>query len=129
MQPLLYLSYYLRLHRTEYYDRLTAIREQGDWEGWVRFFLDGVRVTAHEATGTAASIIAMQERHRLEVTDLGANALELLDHLFQQPLVNVMTIRSLLGVSFPTASKLVSSFEERSILDEVTGYKRNRMFR
>ena len=55
-QPLLYLSYYLRLHRTEYYDRLTAIREQGDWEGWIRFFLDGVRVTASEATQTAVKI-------------------------------------------------------------------------
>jgi len=129
LQPLLYLSYYLRLHRTEYYDRLTAIRENGDWEGWVRFFLDGVRVTAHEATGTATRIIALQERHRHEVTDLRGNALKLLDHLFQQPLVNVTTVRSMLGVSFPTASKLVSSFEELGLLEEVTGYKRNRVFR
>jgi len=128
-QPLLYLSYYLRLHRTEYYDRLTAIREKGDWEGWVRFFLDGVRVTADEATRTAARIIALQDRHRREVANLGGNAPKLLDHLFQQPLVNINTARAHLGVSFPTASKLVSAFEDLGILDEVTGYRRNRVFR
>jgi Fic family protein len=128
-QPLLYLSYYLRLHRTEYYDRLTAIRENGDWEGWVRFFLDGVRVTADEATGTAARIVALQERDRHEVTDLGGNALKLLDHLFQQPLVSINAVRAHLSVSFPTASRLVSAFEGLSILEEVTGYRRNRMFR
>lgn len=129
VQPLLYLSYYLRLHRTEYYDRLSAIRENGDWEGWVRFFLDGVRVTAQEATATAVRIMALQDRHRQEVTDLGGNALKLLDHLFQQPLVNVKSVRTLLGVSFPTASKLESSFEELRILEEATGYRRNRVFR
>ena len=128
-QPLLYLSYYLRLHRTEYYDRLMAIREQGDWEGWIRFFLDGVRVTASEATQTAARIIALQERHRHRVADLGANALKLLDHLFQQPLVNINAVRTLLDVSFPTAAKLVSSFEELGILREVTGFKRTRVYR
>jgi Fic family protein len=128
-QPLLYLSYYLRLHRTEYYDRLTAIREQGDWEGWIRFFLDGVRVTASEATHTAARIIALQEHHRHRVADLGTNALKLLDHLFQQPLVNINAVRTLLDVSFPTAAKLVSSFEELGILSEVTGFKRNRVYR
>ncbi len=128
-QPLLYLSYYLRLHRTEYYDRLTAIREQGDWEGWIRFFLDGVRVTASEAAQTAARIVALQEHHRHRVADFGANALKLLDHLFQQPLVNINAVRTLLDVSFPTAAKLVSSFEELAILKEVTGFKRNRVYR
>ncbi len=128
-QPLLYLSYYLRLHRTEYYDRLTAVREKGDWEGWIRFFLDGVRVTAEEATGTAARIIALQERHRHEVVDLGGNALRLLDHLYQQPLVNIKAVGAHLGVSFPSASKLVSAFEDFGILDEMTGYRRNRVFR
>ena len=128
-QPLLYLSYYLRLHRTEYYDRLTAIREQGDWEGWIRFFLDGVRVTASEATQTAARIIAVQERHRRQVADLGGNASKLLDHLFQQPLVNISAVRTLLDVSFPTAAKLVSAFEELEILQEMTGFKRNRVYR
>jgi Fic family protein len=128
-QPLLYLSYYLRLHRTEYYDRLTAIRERGDWEGWIRFFLDGVRVTASEAIQTAARIIALQENHRHQVADLGGNALKLLDQLFRQPLVNINAVRTLLGVSFPTAAKLVSSFEDLGILEETTGFKRNRVYR
>ncbi len=128
-QPLLYLSYYLRLHRTEYYDRLTAIREHGDWEGWLRFFLQGVRVTASEATATAARIIALQERHRHQVAGVSGNALKLLDHLFQQPLVNIKTVMARLEVSFPTAAKLVASFEELGILEEFTGFKRNRVYR
>jgi Fic family protein len=129
VQPLLYLSYYFRLHRSEYYDRLTAEREAGDWEGWVRFFLEGIRVTADEAARTAASIAAMQESHRAMVALLGGNAFKLLDHLFRQPLVNIGTASEILEVTFPTASKLVAGFENEGIIDEVTGYKRNRMFR
>ena len=52
-QPLLYLSYYFKKNRLEYYDRLMAVREKGDWEGWIKFFLKGVAVTADEATSTA----------------------------------------------------------------------------
>jgi DNA-binding IclR family transcriptional regulator len=63
------------------------------------------------------------------VADRGANALKLLDHLFQQPLVNINAVRTLLDVSFSTAATLVSSFEELGILSEVTGFNRNRVYR
>lgn len=128
-RPLLYLSYYLKRHRASYYDRLMGIRVDGDWEGWMRFFLDGVAETAQEATGTAAAIVALRERHRGEVQRLGHNGLALLDLLYRNPLVNGRLVTQSLGVSAPTAHKLLQSFEELDVLTEITGYRRNRVFR
>lgn len=130
-QPLLYLSYFFKLHRTEYYDRLMAVRLEGDWEGWMRFFLRGVHQTAGEATETAERLFELRESHRSLVLEnkLGQNGLMLLSHLFQRPLVNIKLVATLLDSTFPTASRLVSTFEELGILKEITGRKRSRMFR
>jgi Fic family protein len=130
-QPLLYLSYYFKLHRTEYYDRLMAVRSSGDWEGWIQFFLRGVVQTAQEATETAERLFELRESHRSMILEknLGQNGLLLLSHLFQRPLVNINLLASMLGSTFPTASRLVSGFEELGILKEITGQKRSRMFR
>jgi Fic family protein len=128
--PLLYLSYYLKLHRTEYYDRLTAIRTSGDWEGWLRFFLRGVAETAREAADTAEQIFELRETHRtLVLAETGVNGLKLLSLLFQRPLVNVNLVTNELGVTFPTANRLVARFEELGLLRETTGQRRSRVFR
>src|SRR3990172_9443785 len=63
-RPLLYLSYYLKRHRAEYYDRLMAVREEGNWEGWLSFFLRGAAETAAEAVSTARAIVRLREEHR-----------------------------------------------------------------
>ena len=130
-QPLLYLSYYFKLHRTEYYDRLMAVRLNGDWEGWIRFFLRGIVQTAQEATATAEQIFELRESHRSLVIEhnLGQNGLMLLSNLFRRPLLNINLVSALLGSTFPTASRLVSAFEELGILREITGQKRSRVYR
>jgi Fic family protein len=128
-RPLLYLSHYLKRHRIEYYDRLTSIREKGDWEGWLTFFLRGVAETAHEATATAAAILEMRQLHGGAMAGLGVNAPRLLDHLYDRPLVNVGSVADTLGVSWPTAGKLIGQFEQQGILQEITGRRRNRIFR
>jgi len=130
-QPLLYLSHFFKLHRTEYYDRLMAVRLNGDWEGWIGFFLSGVVQTAREATETAERLLELREAHRGMIIErnLGQNGLMLLSHLFRRPLVNINLVASLLETTFPTASRLVSSFEEMGFLREITGQKRSRMFR
>jgi Fic family protein len=128
-RPLLYLSYYLKRHRTEYYDRLTSVRLDGDWEGWLRFFLQGVYETAEEATSTAGKIVSMREQHLALVSDLGANGIQLLDHLYRQPMLDIKAAVKALRVSWPTANKLAAAFEERGVLVEVTGHHRNRVFR
>lgn len=129
-RPLLYLSHYLKENRAEYYDRLTAIRRRGDWEGWIRFFLRGAADTATEATETARAILELRERHRELVQDhTGLNGVRLLDLLFDRPLVNVNLVRDRLDVSFATANNLVGQFEQSGLLREMTGGRRRRVFR
>jgi Fic family protein len=129
-RPLLYLSYYLKRNRAEYYDRLTAVRQSGDWEGWMRFFLRGVSDTASEATTTARRILALRDEHREAIQDrLGVNGVRLLELLFDRPLVNVNLVKDRLGLSFGTANSLVSRLEADGLLVETTGGKRRRIFR
>ncbi|HWI05237.1 MAG TPA: Fic family protein [Acidimicrobiales bacterium] len=130
-RPLLYLSHYLKRRRTEYYAHLTAIREEGQWEEWLRFFLAGVAETAEEATTTARSIITLRDDHRglAQAAGLGINGLVLVEFLFERPLVNVNLVASRLGVTFVTANRLVEKLAEVGILIEVTGGRRNRIFR
>ena len=127
-RPLLYLSLYLKARRAEYYDRLTAIREQGHWEAWVAFFLRGVSSTAQEATRTAQQIVALRDAHRGAVAR-NAKALALIDHLLVQPTVSIKRVGQLVGCTAPTATKLVREFEARGWLRELTGYGRNRLWR
>jgi Fic family protein len=131
-RPLLYISHYLKRHRAEYYDRLGAIRQGGDWEGRLRFFLRGIAETAEEATATAEAIVGLREEHRALLQDegLGLNGLRLLDLLFQRPLVNVNLVRDTLGVrSYNTANNLVEQLAALGLLEEMTGGQRNRVFR
>jgi Fic family protein len=129
--PLLYLSVYLKENRAEYYDRLTAVRRRGDWEGWLKFFLRGVAQTAGEATTTAQRIFELREQHRAQVLEeqLGPNALKLLSLLFASPIVNVNFVSSHIGVTFATANKLIGRFEELGLVREMTGQRRSRRFR
>jgi Fic family protein len=131
LRPLLYLSYYLKAHRAQYYDRLTAIRTEGDWEGWIKFFLTGVYEVSRAATETAREILALRERHRelLQGAPVGANALILLDGLFRNPIISIQKAAEHLGCSVVTASKLVDQLQKLGILREITGQKRNRQYR
>ncbi|MBI2246638.1 MAG: Fic family protein [Armatimonadetes bacterium] len=130
-RPLLYLSHYLKRHRDEYYARLMRVRDAGDWEGWLTFFLGGVAETAEEATRTARAIVNLRERHRasLQQSRVGANGLRLLDLLFQSPIVTVNFVTRHLDVAFVTANNLVDKLEAIGLLEETTGGRRNRRFR
>jgi Fic family protein len=130
-RPLLYLSHYLKAYRSEYYDRLMAVRETGDWEGWTKFFLRGCAETAEEATATAQAIVDLRERHRdlVQERDLGTNGLRLLEMLFRYPIVSVNLTRDQLRLSFGWANKLIEQFESLGLLHETTGGQRNRRYR
>ena len=130
-RPLLYLSAYLRRHRAEYYDRLMAVREDGDWEGWLRFFLLGVAETAEEATATARTIVQLREedRSRLHGPMHGAHEIRVLDLLFHRPLVNVALVAGHLGVTEVTAARVIERMAAVGILEEISGRKRNRVYR
>lgn len=131
-RPLLYLSHFLKLHRSEYYDRLTAIRADGNWEGWIQFFLRGVIQTATEATDTAQKIVWLRTQHQKEIGDrgYGMNEFKLIDLLFQRPLVNVALVQRELGVeAHRTASKSIDRLIDLGYLEEITGRRRDRVFR
>lgn len=130
-RPMLYLSYDFKRRRQEYYDRLQAVRDQGDIEAWVRFFLEGVRQVAREGTETARSIQRLREEHRALVTSRlkGSTAgVQLLDRLFERPVVTVQLVQQLLARSYPTSNDLVASFLRMGLLREITGGTRNRVF-
>lgn len=132
-QPVLYLSHFLRRHRQAYYDHLQAIREKGDWEGWLRFFLQGVAEVSEEATATIGAILALREEHRARITEhlgrVAGNGHRVLEELFVRPIISVPEVQELIETSYPPANNLVARLEELGILTEITGYSRNRRFR
>lgn len=133
VKPVLYLSHFFKQHRAEYYERLQAVRDRGDWEGWLAFFLRGVASVSREATETARRILALREDHRARVTTgLGraaGNGHKVLEHLYQRPIVSVADVETLTGTSYTAANVLVSRLVELGVLMEATGYRRNRLFR
>lgn len=131
-RPLLYLSYYLKAHRARYYDRLTAIRNDGDWEGWLKFFFQGVYEVSLAASETARAILELREAHRDMIAQHLAgstNGLRLLDYLFEHPLVSVRMAQEELGCSYVTAGNVIEEFVKLGILREITGSQRNRLYR
>jgi len=131
-KPLLYLSHYFKLHRAEYYDRLMAIRNEGNWEGWLKFFLRGVAEVSEDATRTSRQILEMREKGRLQIAGQFGNSVSgqrLLDYLFEYPLVSVKMVEQHLDSSYVKANKLVLQFEKLGLLQEVTGNRRNRRYR
>ena len=133
LKPVLYLSHYFKQHRTEYYEHLQAIRDYGQWEQWLAFFLRGVASVSREATETARRILALREEHRATVTaHLGraaGNGHRVLESLYQRPIVSVSEVQELTGTTYTAANTLVARLTQVGILQEVTGYKRNRVFR
>jgi len=131
-QPLLYPSLYFKEHKEDYVDRLQAIRDEGAWEDWLAFFLDGIAQVADEATDRARLILELRERDRRRISDRfgrrAATALPLLDELFKQPALSAKKVQSLLGVSQPTADALIRDLVGIGVLRERTGRKRNRVF-
>jgi Fic family protein len=132
-KPVLYLSHYFKQHRQAYYEHLQTVRERGDWEGWLAFFLRGVIEVAGEAADTARRILQLREQHRLDITaTLGraaGNGHKVLESLFERPIIAVKNVSDLTGTTYAAANSLVSRLVEIGILNEMTGYARNRRFR
>ena len=131
VRPLLYLSVFLKLNRGEYYDRLNAIRAQGDWEGWLRFFLTGVAATADDAVRTAAELLALTDEHRQIAADqkLGKYAWPLLDLLAEQPIVTIKYASTALDSTPATVGRLLDALVSEGIVEEITGRRRDRVYR
>lgn len=131
-QPLLYISYYFKKHRSQYYDYLQAVRDTGNWEIWLKFFLKGIYEVAQEASNTARTIVTMKENHRqLLLEKMGrrsGNAIALLENLYFRPIVSIDHVQEITQLSYPNANTLVKNFCDLGLLKEITGQKRNRAF-
>jgi Fic family protein len=130
-KPLLYLSYYFKLYRQEYYDRLNLVREQGDYEQWIAFFLKGIIWTSESALETIKKVLALAEKHKKLLLDKKISsplAIALLEWLFVKPHLSVQEVSEHFQISFQTAQSLVTQFEQLGILKEITGKKRGRRY-
>jgi Fic family protein len=130
-KPLLYLSLFFKRHREEYYRRLNAVRVDGDWEGWLDFFLDGVTTIADEAVASARDLFSLvaDDRARLLAHDgMSIAALRLFEMLPQHPIVTVASFMKQMETTKPTAGRAIELLVNAGVLVETTGKKRDRSF-
>ena len=131
-KPVLYISHFFKRHRAEYYERLQAVRDAGDWEGWLAFFLRGVAEVGNEAVATARRILDLRETHRAAVTAhfgrAAGNGHRVLEALYRKPVVTVSDVRGITGLSYPAANNLVARLVSIDILEQFGDRRRNRAF-
>jgi Fic family protein len=130
-EPLLYLSLYLKQNRPDYYALLDRVRRDGDWEAWLTFFLEGVRVTAAGAVETAQHLGDMFREHRAEIEAKGrraGSALRVHEAIKARPILSMPEICRETGLSFPAASSAMDLLTGLQVARELTGKRRNRLF-
>ena len=132
--PALYLSYYLKENRTEYYDRMTRVRETGDYEQWVRFFLEGIIISAKSALITAEILIEIKENEMLKVLKASftkrsqETVLSIFEYTLSHPLIDISTTADKLKLSYNTVKKGIDNLEKLGILKQINKHKRNKIY-
>jgi Fic family protein len=129
--PLLYLSLAFKRHRDEYYRRLSAVRIDGDWEGWTGFFLECVKEAADDAVAAAGKVFQLLHNDRQRLAKHSAatvSAIRLFDLLPELPIVTLATVVDLLKTTKPTATKAIDALTNAGILEERTGRQRDRVY-
>lgn len=129
-RPLLYLSHYFKQYRREYYNCLMSVREKGDWEGWIKFFLKGIWEVSKEAVETSRYIISLESEHTHLIQEQvrSGQGVNLLGLLFRYPIISIPEVKDRLQIAFGTANRLVNEFVRLGILKEITARERNRLF-
>jgi Fic family protein len=129
-QPLLYLSLYFRRHRADYYRLLQEVREQGAWEAWLEFFLDGVTETAEQAFDSATRITALFAADRARIAEGAQSRTALRVHALLQtsPYLTAQQATAKLGLSAPTVNQALGRLERLGVVEEITGRRRGRVY-
>jgi Fic family protein len=129
-KPLLYLSLYLKANRQAYYDYLQSVRETGDWEAWIKFFLQGVVETSNQATETAISILDLfkKDRSLIEESGRGTALMIVYNHFQHYPLSNTTRLRAETKKPLPTILRSLASLEQLGIIKEISGKERHKVF-
>lgn len=129
--PLLYLSAYFEKHRSKYYELLLRTSTEGQYEDWLRFFLEGVKIQSREAADKASQLADLHKKYRDKLGEVKATpgAFALIDGLFDNPYITIPHAVDALNVSYPTAQRAIENhLVKAGILKEVTGRRRNRLF-
>ena len=129
--PALYISYYLKQNRVEYYDRMTEVRNKGNYEQWVKFFLLSVYESAKDANETIDKLTALHEKNTDVVYSLGRasiSAHQVFAYLEANPIIDIRKTAEALGMAFNTVSAAVGRLADVGILVKSNGASRNRTF-
>jgi Fic family protein len=129
--PILYLSLYLKQHRSQYYDLLQEVRTKGVWEDWLEFFLDGIYKSARQALTTIDQINSLFNRNLAQIETLGRakfSCIETLDYLKKLPQVSVQLLSSELHMTAPTARAALNALVKLGIVKEMSGKQRNKIY-
>ncbi len=129
--PLLYLSLYFKTNRQLYYDHLQLVREKGDWEEWLIFFLKGVIETANQAFETAQQIVELFNEHREKIEKLGKTSASMLivhNYLQRNPRTSTRKVIEKCALRLPTVLRSFESLEKLGIVEEITGRERGRVY-
>ena len=131
-QPLLYLSLYLKRHRSTYYELLNYVRYTGDWETWLNFFLKGVKYTASGAVSTAKRLAQIFEQDRSTIEEFAGrrtgSALRVYDALKKRPLLSLSAVCEETKLSHPTVDAAMEFLTEQGVAKEITGKRRGKVF-
>jgi Fic family protein len=130
-KPMIYISLFFKQNRQEYFDRLTMVRKNGNFEQWIEFFLKAMLWSAEHAIEKIKQILLLQETLKQKIVKekkASLRSIQLLDILFASPLTTINAIAEKLGISYQAASEQAKLFLELGILQELTGQKRSRRF-
>jgi Fic family protein len=130
-EPLLYLSLFFKMNRSTYYDLLMRVRQLGDWEAWLEFFLTGVRNTSDQAVDAAQRVLNLfrDDQEVIGKANLQTATLtRVLQHFQSRPILSIGETSKHLGLAFPTVSRSMEQLQRLNIVSELTGKARNRLF-
>jgi Fic family protein len=130
-EPLLYLSLYFKTHRQEYYDLLQNVRNEGDWERWLQFFMIGVKETSEQAVETAKRLVSLFDKDRQKIQSIGklaGSALRVHHAMQQKPILSIAGVSDITGLTVPTVTSCLLALNKLGIARELTGQRRRRLF-
>ena len=130
-QPLLNLSVYIERYRQEYYDRLLAVSQNGEWENWLHFFLRGVSEQARVGVAQMERLQVLRFKYQpLVAADRNSERMAtIVDFLFSRPILSIRQVADNLDIPFKTAQDYIEKLERAGVVREITGYARNRVYR
>lgn len=129
--PALYISYFLKKNRIEYYDRMTEVRTKGNYEQWIKFFLQAVKESAEDAIATIDELSALHDKNIALISEMGRaakNVMLVFNYLEANPIIEIRKTSEALDIAFNTVSSVVNRLVDAGILVQTSNTNRNRTF-